>query len=74
MKTLSENIKPVLSILILVLGFAYFFICTFTELKADPQIIIAIVALMTNAVNYFFGSSTGQQKNAEAIAELSRKQ
>lgn len=74
MKTLSDHIKSILALILIVLGFGYFFLCTFGDFEADPQIIIAIVALMTNAVNYFFGSSTGGTKKDETIAELSKKQ
>lgn len=74
MKTIAENIKPILALLIVMLGFAYFFVCFFSERKPDPQIIIAIVSLIGSTTAYYFGSSTGNQKKDETIQKLAEKQ
>lgn len=70
MKLIQDNIKPILALLVVILGFAYFFLSTFAEIKPNDQILIAIVGLMTGAMGYYFGSSTGAAKKDETINNL----
>lgn len=67
MKTISDNIKPILSVIIVVMGLAYFFMCSIRNLKPDPQILIAIVSMVSAVTGYHFGSSSGSTKKDEAI-------
>lgn len=71
MKNVSDNIKPILAMSIVVLGFAYFFSTTFTETKPNDQILIAIVGLMGGATGYYFGNSSGSAKKDEVIQKQS---
>lgn len=65
MKTITENIRPILAVLINVMAIAYFFTVTLMEKKPDPQIIIAIVAAWSMANSFYFGSSTGTTKKED---------
>jgi len=73
MKTLQDNIKPILATSVTLLGFAYYFFCFFSHVKPDPQIIIAVVSLMSQVLGYYFGASTGTSKKDETIANLADK-
>lgn len=70
---LSDNIKPILALTIIGLSFTYFFLMMFVAITPDPQVIIAIIAFGTTALNYYFGSTTGQAKKDEVIADLTKK-
>jgi len=67
MKVFADNIKPILALVVIILGFAYFFMATFTETKPNDQILIAIVGLMGGSSGYYFGSSSGNAKKDEII-------
>jgi hypothetical protein len=69
MKTISDNIKPILALLIVVLSFTYFFAILIIDKKVDPQVSIAIVALSSAATGYYFGSTTGSSKKDETISK-----
>lgn len=56
------------------LGFVYFFCIAFFNVHSDPQIIIAVVAIVSQAMSYYFGSSTGGAKKDETINNLIDKQ
>jgi len=64
---LSSNIKPVLALLIVVLGFGYFYMCSLRDIKPDPQILIAMVTSVSLAIGYYFGSSQGSSKKDDAL-------
>ena len=66
---IKDNVKPILAFTIIVLGFAYFFLATFTGVNPNAQILIAIVGLMTGAAGYYFGSSSGTSKKDEIIQQ-----
>lgn len=71
----KDNVKPFLAFTIIILGFAYFFLATFTGVNPNDQILIAIVGLMTGAAGYYFGSSQGTSKKDEIIQQtLTEKQ
>lgn len=64
MKTLSDNIKSILSIIIVVMCIAYFFMCSIRNIKPDPQILIAMVSIISSVTGYHFGSSSSSNKAA----------
>lgn len=64
---LNDNIKPILALLIVALGFSYFFMCSLRDIKPDPQILIAMVASVSAATGYYFGSSQGSSKKDDAL-------
>lgn len=68
MKTLTENIKAILSVLVIILSFAYLFAITFTGVKADPQVIIFMVGAVGTVLNFWLGSSSSSQKKDDTIA------
>jgi len=74
MKTLNDNIKPILAAFVNIMGFTYYFVCLFSHTKPDPQIIIAVVGTMSVVNSYYFGSSTGTSKKDDTIQELSKQQ
>lgn len=65
-KAFFRNIKPILALTIMVLGFVYFFAVTFLE-KQNDQVLIAVVALTSMAGQYYFGNSQGAAKKDEII-------
>jgi len=69
MKTtfLNDNIKPIMALVIVILGFSYFFMCSLRDIKPDPQILIAMVASVSAATGYYFGSSQGSSKKDDAM-------
>lgn len=64
---LNTNIKPILAIIIVVLGFGYFYMCSIRDIKPDPQILIAMVAAVAAATGYYFGSSQGSSKKDDVM-------
>lgn len=64
---LNKNIKPLLAIMVVSLGFGYFFMCSIRNINPNPQILIAIVGSLGTALGYFFGSSQGSSKKDEAL-------
>jgi membrane protein insertase Oxa1/YidC/SpoIIIJ len=71
MKFVATNIKSLLAIFVTVCSFGYFFVTYFQgKTQADPQIIIAIVAALTQVLNYYYGSSQGSSKQSETIANM----
>lgn len=69
MKTnwVSDNIKAILSLVVIAFGFAYFFYCGITSVKPDPSITIADVGFISSVLGYWFGSSSGSAKKDEVI-------
>jgi hypothetical protein len=67
MKTITDNIKAILSILVVALGFAYFFMCSIRNLKPDPQILIAMVTSVSAVLGYHFGSSSSKADNKPTV-------
>jgi len=65
---LLTNIKPVLALMIVVLGFGYFYMCSIRNIKPDPQILIAMVTSVSLAIGYYFGSSQGSSAKNDTIA------
>lgn len=72
MRFLTEYIKPIIGLFVVVLSFAYFFFTYFVgKSQADPQVIIAIIAALTQVLSYYYGNSQGAAKKDETIANLS---
>lgn len=67
-KWVPENFKGLLASIVVLASFTYFFVITFLEKQADPQVIIAIVAANTNVLQYYFGSSQGSNKKDQIIS------
>ena len=69
MKTtwLTDNIKAILALVIVILGFGYFYMCSIRDLKPDPQILIAFVSSIGVCIGYYFGSSSGSAKKDDAL-------
>lgn len=70
MDTFNKNIKPILALLIILSGFAYFFATTFAGVRPHDQELIAVVGLMSTAAGYYFGASTGTARKDETISRL----
>lgn len=68
MKNLNSNIKSILSIIVLIFGFSYFFYCALTSVKPDPSITIAVVGFVGSVLAYWFGSSSGSSAKDATIA------
>jgi hypothetical protein len=66
---LNDNIKPILAILIVSFGFGYFYMCSLRDIKPDPQILIAMVAAVSAATGYYFGSSQGSSKKDDILSD-----
>jgi hypothetical protein len=70
MKTISDNIKSILAIIIVSSVILYLFMITW--LVADntvrSQALIAMVSLITGVTGYYFGHSQGASKKDEAQA------
>lgn len=74
MKILTEYIKPIIAILVVLASFSYFFFTYFVgKAQADPQVIIAIIAALTQVLSYYYGSSQGTAKKDEVISDLTKK-
>lgn len=71
MKINTELLKMIIAFLVVILSFTYFFVTYFQgKAQSDPQVIIAIVAALTQVLNYFFGSSQSSAKKDEAIVSM----
>lgn len=71
----TEHIKAIIAILVVIASFAYFFVTYFVgKGQEDPQVIIAIVGVMTTVTSYYFGSSQGATKKDDTIKDLAANQ
>ncbi len=64
-----DNFKGILASVVVLCSFAYFFVITFYDRNADPQVIIAIVAALSTTQQYYFGSSQGANKKDQIISD-----
>lgn len=73
MKDLSENIKPLLGLIIVIGVLLYFFLITWL-FRNNPnvlsQVIIAMVGILGVVTGYYFGYSQGAAKKDDTIAAL----
>lgn len=72
MKWVPENLKGLIAIFVIACSFTYFFVITFFEKQADPQVIIAIVSANSVVLSYYFGSSQGSNKKDELLANINK--
>lgn len=76
MKTIFDNIKPILALLVVLCTYTIFIICLFlfkTDINVISQIIIAVVGGFGTATGYYFGYSQGAAKKDEVINSLQDK-
>lgn len=73
MKNISDHIKAILALIIIVGSFTYFFLDRFSETKGDDQIIIAIVGMCSGVIGYFYGSTNSSSKKDDTIQDLAKK-
>lgn len=73
LKWIPDNFKAIIAMVVVFASFIYFFTVTFLDKNADPQVIIAIVAAMSNVLQYYFGSSQGSNKKDETINQLTNE-
>lgn len=73
MKQVSEHIKPILALILVVGCLAYIFMITFIH-KGDSNILsqalIAIVTALSTATGYYFGYSQGAAKKDDALDKI----
>lgn len=72
MKQISEHIKPILALIIIVLSFTYFFAILIIQEQVNDQVLIAIVSMVTGAIGYYYGSTTGSSRKDEVINDLAK--
>jgi len=71
MKTIFDNIKAVLALIVVVMTYTIFMIVLFrfaTDNNAVSQVIIAVVGALGTATGYYFGYSQGASKKDDVIA------
>lgn len=73
MKTINDNIKSILALIITVCTFGYFFACELRDETPNDQIIIAVVGFMSGIIGYYFGTTVGSSKKDETIQLLTNK-
>lgn len=66
MKQITDNIKAILSIIVVVMSICYFYMCSLRDIKPDPQILIAMVGAMSGCLGYYFGASSKTNENPVA--------
>jgi len=74
MKTVFENIKQVLALIVVISTYAIFFMVLLkyqTDNNAVSQVIIAVVGGFGTATGYYFGYSQGAAKKDETINTMS---
>jgi len=74
MKQISENIKSILALIIVVMSYGYFFGVTFFGLEEQSQILMAIVGTLGFITGYYFASSHSSAKKDETISRMSFKE
>jgi|GEM_PF-2986744 len=66
MKTISDNIKPILALIVVAMTYTIFMVVLFrysTDNNAVSQVIIAVVGGFGTATGYYFGYSSGRAVN-----------
>lgn len=73
MKALSDNIKSILSIIIVLASFGLITMLALQHINDKEivsQILIAVVSSLTGVIGYYYGYSQGASKKDEAQAVL----
>lgn len=76
MKFITDSIKPVLALIVVVMTYTIFLIVLLkykTDNNAVSQVIIAVVGGFGVATGYYFGSNSGATKKDETISNLAEK-
>ena len=71
MKSINDNIKAILALIIVISCFGYFFMITLlfqNDHTILSQVIIAVVGALGVATGYYFGYSQGAAKKDDTIA------
>lgn len=66
MKTIFDNIKPILALIVVAMTYTIFMVVLFrysTDNNAVSQVIIAVVGGFGTATGYYFGYSSGRATN-----------
>ena len=74
MKIITNNIKSIIALIVVLSSFTYFFTVAFAGIKADSQILIAIVGTLGVVIGYYFGTSQTSAKKDETINNLTSKE
>lgn len=72
MKYISDHIKSILALVIVLSGLAYFFVDRFVDGSGNDQIVIAIVAMVSSVTGYYYGTTSGSSKKDETISDLTK--
>lgn len=72
MKYVSDHIKSILALIIIIGSFTYFFFDRFSKTKGDDQVIIAIVGMCSGVIGYYYGSTNSSSKKDETINDLAK--
>lgn len=73
MKTLSDNIKPIIALIVVVATIVYIFMTTFIPVKTqDSQGLIAMIGFAGSVLGYYLGYAQGAAKKDEIIQDLSK--
>lgn len=76
MKFITDNIKPILALIIVLMTYSIFIIVLFRysgDNNAVSQVIIAVVGGFGVATGYYFGYSQGASKKDDVIASQSNQ-
>jgi len=74
MKTLSDNIKPILAVFIVLSWSVYCFLMSILHPEMSREIFTSMTPVVMIAVGYYLGTSTGASKKDETISDLAKKQ
>lgn len=72
MRYVSDHIKSILALIIIIGSFTYFFFDRFSDTKGDDQVIIAIVGMCSGVIGYYYGSTNSSSKKDETIQDLAK--
>lgn len=71
MKAISEHIKAILALIVIISGIAYIFVTALIPPRnPDSQGLIAMVGFVNLVAGYYWGASQGGSKKDEAIQKL----
>lgn len=73
MKNLSDNIRPIVTLLTVIFTFCYFFTGAFITPVLDPQITIAVIGVNALAFGFYFNTSQGSANKQTTIDALHKK-
>lgn len=75
MRSISDHIKPILALIIIIGGLVYLFTITLIQ-KDDSNIqsqaLIAVVSILSSTVSYYYGYSQGASKKDETMSNMAK--